>query len=373
MGENDTERNLLRSLINASEKAANIARICRSNEQLLSLLVQEKSGTEANARFEHDFKTLADVLIQETIKHDVGNLFPELRESICGEESPNFTNTLGESVTISVGDTLTNTIQCLSTVLNGNEEAAEALANEVHRDISFEDERLGDIPALPNDLAYEELGIWIDPIDATAEYISGDSMFTNFPGITSTGLDCVTVLIGVYNRLTGIPIIGVISQPFQQKIIDNEYRSLVFWGVALPDLQVNNCKFDARIRNPLGIFSSSENPDVLQCFLNLGYEIAFSAGAGHKALKVITNEVEIYTLSKAGTFRWDTCAPQAILRSIGGDIYNYSESVKQQKPIALNYSPANDNEENWKCNKGGLIAIRDSNNIEQFIVALANV
>ncbi|XP_037943502.1 inositol polyphosphate 1-phosphatase-like [Teleopsis dalmanni] len=132
MGENDTERNLLRSLINASEKAANIARICRSNEQLLSLLVQEKSGTEANARFEHDFKTLADVLIQETIKHDVGNLFPELRESICGEESPNFTNTLGESVTISVGDTLTNTIQCLSTVLNGNEEAAEALANEVH-------------------------------------------------------------------------------------------------------------------------------------------------------------------------------------------------------------------------------------------------
>lgn len=65
-------RNLLRSLINSSEKAANIARICRSNEQLLGLLVQEKTGDEANARFEHDFKTLADVLIQETIKHDVG-------------------------------------------------------------------------------------------------------------------------------------------------------------------------------------------------------------------------------------------------------------------------------------------------------------
>ena len=71
MGE-QTPRNLLRSLINASEKAANIARICRSNDQLLQLLVQEKKGEEANARFEHDFKTLADVLIQETIKHDVG-------------------------------------------------------------------------------------------------------------------------------------------------------------------------------------------------------------------------------------------------------------------------------------------------------------
>lgn len=65
-------RNLLHSLINAAEKAANIARLCRSNDQLLALLVQEKTGKEANARFEHDFKTLADVLIQETIKHDVG-------------------------------------------------------------------------------------------------------------------------------------------------------------------------------------------------------------------------------------------------------------------------------------------------------------
>lgn len=68
----DNNRNLLRSLINAAEKAANIARICRSNEQLLKLLVQEKTGDEANIRFEHDFKTLADVLIQETIRHDVG-------------------------------------------------------------------------------------------------------------------------------------------------------------------------------------------------------------------------------------------------------------------------------------------------------------
>lgn len=62
--------NLLRSLINATEKSCNIARKCRSD--LLYLLVQEKTGGEANARFEHDFKTLADVLIQETIKNDVG-------------------------------------------------------------------------------------------------------------------------------------------------------------------------------------------------------------------------------------------------------------------------------------------------------------
>lgn len=69
----DMSRNLLRSLINVSEKAANIARICRANDQLLALLVQEKSSDEANPRFVHDFKTLADVLIQETVRHDIGN------------------------------------------------------------------------------------------------------------------------------------------------------------------------------------------------------------------------------------------------------------------------------------------------------------
>lgn len=64
--------NILAALVNVSEKAANIARIFRQNEHLLELLVQEKSADEANPRFVHDYKTLADVLIQETIRHDIG-------------------------------------------------------------------------------------------------------------------------------------------------------------------------------------------------------------------------------------------------------------------------------------------------------------
>lgn len=58
-----------------SEKAANVARVCRSNEHLFSLLVEEKRGAAANsARFVKDFKTLADVLIQEMVRHDVAKL-----------------------------------------------------------------------------------------------------------------------------------------------------------------------------------------------------------------------------------------------------------------------------------------------------------
>lgn len=66
-------KNILEALINVSEKAANIARSFRANEQLFQLLIQEKSSDEANPRFVHDYKTLADVLIQAVIRHDIGS------------------------------------------------------------------------------------------------------------------------------------------------------------------------------------------------------------------------------------------------------------------------------------------------------------
>lgn len=62
---------LFQILLQASEKAANVARACRENE-LFPYLIEEKSLEEKNPRFFHDFKTLADVLIQEIIKHDIG-------------------------------------------------------------------------------------------------------------------------------------------------------------------------------------------------------------------------------------------------------------------------------------------------------------
>lgn len=113
---------LLKALVSASEKAADIARLCRHEEPLFQLLVAEKTGADKNRRFLQDFKTLADVLIQEVIKHDLGTevgdapggrggvpapdgvaltpicpQFPELQGHIGGEESNEFTNAQGES------------------------------------------------------------------------------------------------------------------------------------------------------------------------------------------------------------------------------------------------------------------------------------
>ena len=63
---------LLKVLLRVAEKAANVARVCRQEAPLFELLVQEKTGDDKNKKFVQDFKTLADVVIQEMIRHYVG-------------------------------------------------------------------------------------------------------------------------------------------------------------------------------------------------------------------------------------------------------------------------------------------------------------
>uniref|UniRef100_A0A8C2VPL0 Inositol polyphosphate 1-phosphatase n=1 Tax=Chinchilla lanigera TaxID=34839 RepID=A0A8C2VPL0_CHILA len=85
---------ILRELVRVSENAANIARACRQEEALFQLLIEEKKDGEKNQKFAVDFKTLADVLVQEVIKQTMGNKFPGLENKIFGEESNEFTNNL---------------------------------------------------------------------------------------------------------------------------------------------------------------------------------------------------------------------------------------------------------------------------------------
>lgn len=70
--------NLLRLLLSVAEKAADVARVCRQEAPLFELLVQEKTGADKNKKFVQDFKTLADVVIQEMIRHDLCEQVPQL-------------------------------------------------------------------------------------------------------------------------------------------------------------------------------------------------------------------------------------------------------------------------------------------------------
>jgi 3'(2'), 5'-bisphosphate nucleotidase len=43
-------------------------------------------------------------------------------------------------------------------------------------------------------------------------------------------------------------------------------------------------------------------------------------GAGHKVLLVIEGKAHAYVFASRGCKKWDTCAPQAILESVGGKL-----------------------------------------------------
>lgn len=52
--------------------------------------------------------------------------------------------------------------------------------------------------------------------DATEEYIRGVTR-TNYPKIPASGLECVTVLIGLYDKGNGKPLAGIINRPFYEQ------------------------------------------------------------------------------------------------------------------------------------------------------------
>ena len=57
------------------------------------------------------------------------------------------------------------------------------------------------------------------------------------------------------------------------------------------------------------------------------------SGAGYKILCVVDGQVGAYLLSKPSTFKWDTCAPHAILNSLGGGLIDLSKAASKVKAL----------------------------------------
>ncbi|XP_046882101.1 inositol polyphosphate 1-phosphatase [Hypomesus transpacificus] len=375
---------LLRLLLRVAEKAANVARVCRQEALLFQLLVQEKTGKDKNKKFVQDFKTLADVVIQEMIRHDVGTQFDEMIGFIHGEESNKFENGLGESVTVTVCVTEEETAALLATVLDGDHMAASLLARAIHQDpVAITDistETLN-MPLSPTDL-----GIWIDPIDATSQYIEGREEVLVEGHLSPSGLQCALVLIGVYHRATGEPVMGVINQPFHHKDSTGGWKGQHFWGVSYGSFKacsVDRPKDGTKESTGRGgisvVLSSSEKQAVKEALTPLcGLDrLMYASGAGYKILCVIQGLADIYVLSEGSTFKWDSCAPHALLRALGGGMVDLAECLRSssgerghQEELTyhrpLTESPGADR---W-ANQGGLVAYLDSKLLQRVILEL---
>ncbi|XP_043267278.1 inositol polyphosphate 1-phosphatase [Venturia canescens] len=354
---------LLEVLLKVSEKAANIARACRQKDALFKLLVQEKHGDEKNPRFFQDFKTLADVLIQETIRHDIGIEFPELAKMVRGEETNVFSNTLGKTVVVEVCPTSTETTQLLAEVLDDDVEIAQLLASEIHKEILLDEVPI-DVETAGNwdfDIDIEDLGIWIDPIDSTADYITGGELVDPVTGLHLGGLRCVTVLIGAYLKLTGLPVVGVVNQPFFT-CENSQWKGHCYWGYVSEDGTRKHSFILPDEPSEVLLLGRNECPAVKTTLVENGFQTVEIPGAGYKILSVAIGHAKAYVLSKSTTFRWDTCAPQALLRSLGGGIIDYSKFTNStdSEDFHLRYS----GEDTDFANRGGLVAYRDTETLE---------
>ena len=76
---------------------------------------------------------------------------------------------------------------------------------------------------IPNDLPIDlsTIGIWIDPVDGTQQYINGtDGIIDSDTGIVLDGLPTALVLIGCFDVSNGRAVIGMINRAFHEKIGD---------------------------------------------------------------------------------------------------------------------------------------------------------
>lgn len=151
---------VLKALIYASERAANIARSCCNDSMSETLLIAEKGEGEANARFDKDFKTIADVLAQESARSEVASRCPNLAEHFRGEECAEI-----NGVNIKLQENVDKTAGLLSSLVPQTSAVRMALAAHNVIDITIKELPI-DLP----DINPTELGVWIDPIGKSSIY-----------------------------------------------------------------------------------------------------------------------------------------------------------------------------------------------------------
>lgn len=155
-------------------------------------------------------------------------------------------------------------------------------------------------------LTEDEIVLWVDPLDGTAEYTQGL-------------LDHVTVLIGIASG--GKAVGGVIHQPYYNYQNPGSKLGRTVWGVpggavggmsmvAPPEGRLIVTTTRSHSSSTVNDAISSVSPDDV---LRVG-------GAGHKVMLLLEGKAHVYVFASPGCKKWDTCAPQAVLEAAGGTL-----------------------------------------------------
>ncbi|XP_077296836.1 3'(2'),5'-bisphosphate nucleotidase 1 isoform X7 [Arctopsyche grandis] len=178
-------------------------------------------------------------------------------------------------------------------------------------------------PDTLEDITEEDVVVWVDPLDGTSEYTQGF-------------LEHVTVLIGISIREQ--PIGGVIHQPFWGGSSEDGAGRTI-WG--LQGFGIEGLPPIPRTKEPIPLIvttsRSHSNSLAESCLEAMKPEkVLRVGGAGYKVLQLLEGTATAYVFASPGCKKWDTCAPEAILRAAGGSLtdilgrpYNYGSNVSR--------------------------------------------
>ncbi|BFZ06817.1 hypothetical protein BsWGS_09856 [Bradybaena similaris] len=160
-------------------------------------------------------------------------------------------------------------------------------------------------PDVYKNVTDDQIVIWVDPLDGTAEFTQGL-------------LDHVTVLIGV--AVNGEAKGGVIYQPYYNYQAGSDAAlGRCIWGL------IGLGSFGFALKSP------PENKNVITTTRSHAdwivteavnacepTEVVKVGGAGHKVLLLLEGRAHAYVFASKGCKKWDTCAPEAVLHAVGG-------------------------------------------------------
>jgi len=268
---------LLASSARVASKAGNIIKDVMNKGDLG--IVEKGSG-------KNDLQTEADRSAQKCIVASLSKLFPDV--TIIGEEGPtNITDEIPLDWIVKDMDESVLAKKCPSEYL---------------------------------EVKPENIVVWVDPLDGTSEYTEGL-------------LDHVTVLIGL--AVNGKAVGGVIHQPYYNYKIEKDNIGRTLWGlkgVGVGGYTPINPPSDKFIICTTRSHSNALVTKTLEALKP--DEIIRVGGAGHKVLMLLEGKAHAYVFASAGCKKWDTCAPEGVLRALGGTLtdihgkdYEYSKNV----------------------------------------------
>jgi 3'(2'), 5'-bisphosphate nucleotidase len=173
-------------------------------------------------------------------------------------------------------------------------------------------EAFGDVPIVAEESDESEFAGWVgaprvffvDPLDGTLEFISGNDDFVVMIGLAEQGRPVAGVVVAPAH---GIAWAGADTVPAVEITKSGDRKPI-------------SVSATTEVRNARAVVSRSHQSDrLLQLVSDLGIPLVVPRGsAGLKAAQVAAGLADVYFQPGLAGKRWDTCAPEAILMAAGG-------------------------------------------------------